>query len=133
MANRNEFSSKTRKAALIRSGKRCEAEGTWYGLQTGMRCTEDLSLGVQYDHFILDANSKDNSVENCRAVCPQCHKHKTRFIDVPTAAKTVAQSLMGMKTRAKVKIASAPKQPKPKRDQLAMPGRVNIFTREAIR
>lgn len=133
MANRNEFSSKTRKLALKRSGKRCEAEGTWYGLQPGMRCTEDLSLGVQYDHFILDANSKDNSLENCRAVCPQCHKHKTRFIDVPTAAKTVAQSLMGMKTRAKVKIASAPKQPKPKRDQLAMPAPRPMYAPEGVK
>lgn len=57
---RREFSTKTRKEALKRSGKRCEAVGSWYGLPEGQRCTEDLSLGVQYDHLILDANSKDN-------------------------------------------------------------------------
>lgn len=108
MANRREFSSKTRKAALLRSAKRCEAIGTWYGLPAGERCINDLSFGVEYDHVILDANSKDNSLENCAAVCPKCHAWKTQNRDTPTAAKTVRQKLMGMKTR--------PKQPIPKRD-----------------
>lgn len=105
---RKEFSTKTRKQALKRSGKRCEASGPIYGLPTGMRCTEDLSLGVEYDHFILDANSKDSSLENCRAVCPKCHRFKTSNHDIPTAAKTTRQEFMGMKTRAKVKLRSAP-------------------------
>lgn len=106
MANRREFSSKTRKAALKRSGKRCEAMGSWYGLPSGERCQNDLAYGVEYDHVILDANSKDNSLENCAAVCPKCHGWKTRNRDTPTAAKTVAQSLMGMKTRPKQAIQS---------------------------
>lgn len=109
---RKEFSSKTRKAALARSGKVCEAVGAWYGLPSAERCTRDLSYGVEYDHLILDANSKDNSLENCRAVCPKCHAWKTANRDTPTAAKTVAQSLMGMKTKVKAKIASQPKVPK---------------------
>ena len=110
MANRHEFSTKTRKEALKRSGKRCEAAGSWYGLPEGMRCSNDLSLGVQYDHLILDANSKDNSLENCRAVCPKCHAWKTANRDTPLAAKTVRQSFMGMKTKVKGKIKSAPFQ-----------------------
>lgn len=112
MANRKEFGSKVRKAALARSGRVCEAVGAWYGLPAGQRCTRDLSYGVEYDHLILDANSKDNSLENCRAVCPDCHRWKTSHRDTPTAAKTVAQSLMGMKTRPKGKIAGQPKQPR---------------------
>lgn len=108
MADRKEFSSKTRKTALARSGRICEAVGTWYGLPAGERCRTDLAYGVQYDHVILDANSKDNSLENCAAVCPKCHGWKTRNRDIPTAAKTVAQSLMGMKTRPKQPISSAP-------------------------
>lgn len=124
MANRREFSSKTRKAALARSGGICEASGAWYGLPDGMRCTSDLNLhGVEYDHIILDANSKDNSLENCAAVCPKCHGFKTRRIDTPTAAKTVAQSLMGMKTRAKQPVQSrnnlASGKPKSPKQQLA--------------
>lgn len=109
---RREFSTKTRKQALQRSGKRCEASGPIYGLPTGMRCTADLSLGVEYDHFILDANSKDNSLENCRAVCPKCHRFKTSNHDQSLAAKTTRQEFMGMKTRAKPRIPSRPKEPK---------------------
>ncbi|TPK14122.1 HNH endonuclease signature motif containing protein [Mesorhizobium sp. B2-5-11] len=127
MADRKEFTSKTRKAALARSGKRCEAEGAWYGLPAGERCTRDLAYGVEYDHIILDANSKDNSLENCAAVCPKCHAWKTANRDTPTAAKTVAQSLMGMKTRVKAKIASPPKAEKPAPKPL--PPRRNLFQR----
>jgi 5-methylcytosine-specific restriction endonuclease McrA len=110
MADRKEFTTKTRKQALKRSGKICEAIGVWYGLPAGERCRNDLSLGVQYDHVILDANSKDNSLENCAAVCPKCHDWKTRNRDIPTAAKTVRQEFMGMKTRTKQPI---PKKTKP--------------------
>lgn len=124
MPDRKEFSAKTRKAALKRSAGVCEASGDWYGLPAGQRCTRLLSYGVEYDHLILDANSKDNSLENCRAVCPKCHAWKTANRDTPTAAKTVAQSLMGMKTRPKQPIRSAPfpkssKPPREARQQLA--------------
>lgn len=113
MADRREFTTKTKKEALKRSGLRCEAVGAWYGLPESERCTENLSLGVQYDHLILDANSKDNSLENCRAVCPKCHAWKTANRDTPTAAKTVRQQFMGMKTKTKVKIPSPAKPEKP--------------------
>ena len=113
MANRKEFTSKTRKAALKRSNMRCEAVGEWYGLGPSQRCHAGLAHGIEYDHIILDANSHDNSLENCAAVCIRCHRYKTAHHDTPTAAKTVAQSLMGMKTRAKAKIPSPPKPEKP--------------------
>lgn len=113
MADRKEFTSKTRKAALKRSVGVCEATGDWYGLPVGERCTRLLSYGVEYDHLILDANSHDNSLDNCRAVCPKCHAWKTANRDTPIAAKTVAQSLMGMKTRPRAKIAQPPKAPRP--------------------
>lgn len=112
MANRREFTAKTRKAARARSGMVCEAAGAWYGLPDGKRCTANLAAGIEYDHYILDANSKDNSLENCRAVCPKCHSWKTRNRDTPTAAKTVRQQSMGLKTRPKQKIPSPPKQPR---------------------
>lgn len=111
--SRKEFSSATRKAALKRSGLRCEAAGAWYGLPEGQRCTANLGEGVEYDHLILDANSKDNSLDNCRAVCPKCHRFKTSKIDVPTAAKTTRQQFMGLKTKVKARIPSPPKAPKP--------------------
>ena len=110
---RLEFSSATRKQARARSGMRCEAIGAFYGLPNGQRCNADLTLaGIEYDHFILDHNSKDNSLANCRAVCPKCHRWKTSHIDVPTAAKTKRQETMGAKPRPKQKIPSRPAQPK---------------------
>ncbi|WP_246263707.1 HNH endonuclease [Chelativorans multitrophicus] len=127
MMARKEFTTKTRKEALKRSGKRCEAVGDWYGLPEGQRCTADLSLGVEYDHYILDANSKDNSLENCRAVCPRCHGWKTRNRDTPTAAKTVRQQFMGMKTRAKVKIQSQGFAKKERAPKLPVPGPRPIY------
>jgi hypothetical protein len=126
MAARREFSTKTRKEALKRSSKRCEASGSWYGLPEGQRCTADLSLGVEYDHYILDANSHDNSLENCRAVCPKCHGWKTRNRDTPLAAKTVRQEFMGMNTRPKQSIPSRPKAPA-KEPKPSLPPRIMFW------
>lgn len=75
---RTEFTRKTKQAALVRSGYRCEATGTRYGFEVGQRCNCSLSLGVQYDHNIPDQLGGDNSLENCMAICVQCHKFKTR-------------------------------------------------------
>lgn len=76
--SRTEFNRETRREALKRSGLKCEASGPRYGLAEGQRCNCSLSLGVQYDHDVPDQLGGDNSLENCRAVCVQCHKIKTR-------------------------------------------------------
>ncbi len=76
--SRTEFTRKTKQEALARSGHRCEATGTRYGFEEGQRCNCSLSLGVQFDHDVPDQLGGDNSLENCRAICVQCHKHKTR-------------------------------------------------------
>lgn len=89
--SRAEFSKPTKRDALKRSGGKCEATGSMYGLPSGQRCNADLGYGVDFDHIILDANSKDNSLENCAAICRKCHRWKTDHIDIPTAAKTLRQ------------------------------------------
>jgi 5-methylcytosine-specific restriction endonuclease McrA len=76
--SRTEFSRATRQEALKRSGLKCEASGPRYGLKEGQRCNCSLSLGVQFDHDVPDQLGGDNSLDNCRAVCVQCHKLKTR-------------------------------------------------------
>lgn len=76
--SRTEFTRKTRQEALQRSGLKCEASGPRYGMEEGQRCNCDLSLGVQFDHDVPDQLGGDNSLENCRAVCVQCHRIKTR-------------------------------------------------------
>ena len=75
---RAEFSRVTRRDALSRSGKRCEASGPRYGLPEGKRCNCDLSYGVEFDHDLPDVLGGDNSLDNCRAICVRCHKHKTK-------------------------------------------------------
>ncbi|MEI2387999.1 HNH endonuclease [Breoghania sp. JC706] len=89
--SRREFTKATKREALHRSKGRCEAVGTWYGLPAGQRCGRDLAYGVEFDHIDLDANSHNNSLENCAAVCPACHRFKTTKHDIPLAAKTVRQ------------------------------------------
>lgn len=91
MSDRRNFTRPTKREALRRSGLLCEAVGAMYGLPVGRRCNAPLSYGVEFDHMILDANSKDNSLENCAAVCVRCHKFKTAKHDTPLAAKTVRQ------------------------------------------
>ena len=117
---RREFTKPIKRAALARSGMLCEAVGAWYGLDPGKRCNAPLSAGVEFDHIILDANSHDNSLENCAAVCIPCHRFKSAQVDTPTAAKTLRQQDKARGIRlSKQKIASrgfdrAPaKQPKP--------------------
>jgi hypothetical protein len=85
------FSKEVKRAALDRSGKRCEATGALYGLPDGVRCQSDLGYGVEFDHIDLWANSRDSSVDNCAAVCPRCHRFKSTKHDTPKAAKTVRQ------------------------------------------
>lgn len=103
MSGRKEFTKKTRKLALERSGMRCEAVGKWYHLDEGKRCNADLSYGVEFDHIVADSIGGDNSLENCAAVCIKCHRIKTAVIDTPTAAKTVRirDKSMGIKSSGK--------------------------------
>lgn len=119
MANRREFTKKTQREALKRSGMKCEAEGAMYGLEAGKRCDADLAYGVEFDHIVLDANSKDNSLENCAAVCIKCHRWKTAKHDIPMAAKTVRMEdrAKGIKKPGKRKIphAAPTKSDKPRK------------------
>ena len=86
---RAEFSKPTKREALRRSGGFCEASGPRYGLETGKRCMVPLAKGVIFDHDDPDANSKDNSLDNCRCICPGCNRFKTDKTDIPMIAKTV--------------------------------------------
>src|SRR5690606_27009906 len=90
-----------------------------YGLEPGHRCNAPLSHGVNFDHIILDANSKDNSLENCAAVCIKCHKWKTANHDIPMAARTVRMQDKARGIKAKpakpLRGAPFPKSEKPKK------------------
>jgi hypothetical protein len=120
---RAEFSKPVKRAAWERSGQRCEAVGEKYGLGKDIRCNAPLVV-VEYDHLDLDANSKDNSLDNCRAVCPACHAYKTRTHDIPKAAKTVRQQdkARGIE-KEKQKIQSRPFAKKERAEKPALPPR----------
>ena len=106
---RAEFGKPTKREALRRSSGLCEAVGVMYGLEPGRRCNAPLAYGVEFDHVILQANSHDNSLSNCAAVCLKCHRWKSSKYDTPLAAKTVRQRDklgLGLKKRS-----SFPKMP----------------------
>jgi hypothetical protein len=85
------FPKAVKRAALARSQGKCEARGELYGLPAQIDCQASLAYGVEFDHFVLWANSRDSSLENCLAVCPACHRYKSAKHDTPKAAKTVRQ------------------------------------------
>lgn len=124
--SRKEFSKLTKRAALERSQMRCEALGSVYGLEAGIRCSISLSKGVQFDHIVADAIGGDNSLENCAAVCPRCHQVKTRNNDTPKAAKVkrVSDKALGIKSNApKIRSAGFPKSTKPRHERNKLPPR----------
>lgn len=98
--NRAKFTKPVKREALKRAKNQCEAVGAMYGLPANERCGNKLSFGVEFDHVILDANSKDNSLENCASVCIRCHEWKTAKYDIPKAAKTVRQQDKNLGIRA---------------------------------
>lgn len=114
---RKEFSRKTKRAALERSGYRCEAAGTRYGFETGQRCNCHLSLGVQFDHVLPCELGGDNDLANCAAICVQCHKYATRN-DIQQIRKSDRQRDRNsgvIRPAGKLKSAPFPKSDKPKK------------------
>jgi 5-methylcytosine-specific restriction endonuclease McrA len=110
----------------------CEAVGAMYGLQPGQRCNSPLLAGVEFDHIVLDANSKDNSLENCAAACIKCHRWKTAKHDTPMAAKTVRmQDKANHIRKAPVKPMRGPSFPSTEkaesRSSKAMPPRRSLY------
>ena len=106
--SRTEFSRKTKREALERSGYRCEATGVDYGFKPGQRCNCSLSLGVQFDHIIPDQLSGLNDLDNCQALCVACHKIKTKS-DIQRIRKSDRQRDKNTRViRPKGQIQSAP-------------------------
>jgi hypothetical protein len=126
--SRAEFKKPVKRLALKRSGGLCEAVGELYGLPAGQRCNAPLAYGVEFDHVILEANSHDNSLENCAATCKRCNQWKANKHDTPMAAKTVRQQdKLGLGIR---KRSSFPKPPPGSRWDWKMGRRV--FDKERV-
>lgn len=101
---RHEFSTKTKREALKRSGGLCEAVGAVYGLDPDQRCNGNLGAGVEFDHYPLPATDKgSDTLENCVACCKTCHRIKTSHYDLPMQAKgkRVRDRHLGIKPKSK--------------------------------
>ena len=86
------FSPKTKRAAFTRANGHCES------------CGRPFSPGaVEYDHIIAWELSQDSSLENCDALCPDCHLKKTAGYDIPVIAKCnrIADKRMGLRKSGK--------------------------------
>lgn len=95
MTRRYEFSKATKREALKRAGDGdagaalCEGSGERYGLSEGHRCSAPLNHGVEFDHYPVQATENgSDTLENCVAVCPVCHRYKTSTYDIPVQAKS---------------------------------------------
>jgi 5-methylcytosine-specific restriction protein A len=66
MSKRQEFSPKTKLAAFERAHGHCET------------CGCKIITRAEYDHIIEDYIGGDNTLSNCRVLCPKCHTAKTR-------------------------------------------------------
>lgn len=84
---RQEFPRSVKKAAMERSGGRCEAVGVRYGYPAGERCQRPVAPGaVNYEHYprgAHDPHPDTRTLGNCTAICPQCNqfannKHDTQ-------------------------------------------------------
>ena len=60
---RKPFSEKTKKITLEKQHYRCKA-------------CRNKSKNWDFDH--IDGDSSNNSLENCQALCPNCHAEKSR-------------------------------------------------------
>lgn len=86
---RHEFPAAVKRAALARSGGRCEAVGERYGLAAAERCLAVLAeTGTEYDHYPLGAHHPDSAtLENCTACCPAHNQYAANHHDKKVEAK----------------------------------------------
>jgi len=120
---RKNFSKSTQVARFKLCGGLCEGK-----LENGNRCNVVLVPGRWHcDHHNPDGLTGEPTLENARCLCLECHAIKTR-IDVANIAraKRIEAKHIGVEM-PKAKIASKPKQDKPKRDKLDMPPRRSLY------
>ncbi len=94
-ASRN-FRRAVKRAAYARSNGRCENPSCGIALPAGWG-------GINYDHIIGWAVSRDSSLDNCQCLCSGCHLWKTAQYDTPVAAKAMrlADAQIGIKRSGK--------------------------------
>jgi hypothetical protein len=116
---RHEFPAKIKRAALERSGGRCEAVGPRWGHLPGVRCNADLAAtGVQHDHYPLGAHAEgSNTLENDVVCCPRCNQWAANHTD-----KAVEAKIKRVQRKHGTRPDTRKHKPKPIRSQGFQPG-----------
>ena len=93
---RREFSKSVKRDAAARCGGKCEA------------CGKRLRFGeYHYDHDLPDFLGGEPTLENCRVLCIDCHKTKTREVDTPRIVKSRGQRNMALNIKSRSRFQSA--------------------------
>lgn len=102
---RREFTKSVKRDAAARCGGRCEA------------CGKRLRFGdYHYDHDLPDFLGGEPTLENCRVLCIDCHKAKTREVDTPRIVKSRGQRDMALNIRPAPRLTGARfRKPAPQR------------------
>jgi hypothetical protein len=95
---RKEFSEKTKREAYELRNGMCPGL-----VEIRSTCGRWLGHGCEYDHIKRCEIEPDNSLANCRPLCPICHAIKT-VLDAKSAAK-------GRLIRKETKASQRPKAP----------------------
>ena len=80
---------------------------------------------VEYDHIMRNEIKPDNSLDNCRPLCPTCHAIKT-VLDAKAAAKgrhIRRETKKSQKPKARIRSAGFPPTEKEPRVSTALPPR----------
>lgn len=96
MSKRLEFSEAIKRKAYDLRGGRCPGL-----VEIKLTCGRSLVYEVEYDHIMRNEIKPDNSLDNCRPLCPTCHAIKTA-LDAKAAAK-------GRRIRRETKKSQKPK------------------------
>ena len=96
--SRRNFTSETKRLAVIRSGGICECHLlAKAGVPGFMLDGCGLSIGVGncfFEHVNTSWHSGDNSLDNAAVLTRTCWRNKTRTYDLPKIAKTKRQQNM---------------------------------------
>jgi 5-methylcytosine-specific restriction enzyme A len=130
-SSRYEFKTPVRRAALLRSGGRCEAVGKVYGLEPGQRCNAVFKgRAKEFDHYPAPATEEgSDTLDNCVVCCPKCHSHKTRTFDIPgqAEAKRVSDKHLGIARKRSWQSAGFRKAPPQHRATTPLTKRIGQF------
>lgn len=98
MTRRAEFTQKTKLEAMARY-LRCPGL-----VERRLTCGKPFGKlsDIEFDHIMRNEIKPDNSPENCRPLCPDCHKIKTSGTGATSAGSDAHMAAKGRRLRGEV-------------------------------